>query len=275
MALVHGNEVAGVAVLNKLLEWIQHNIIDLPFPVAFALGNPEAALMGQRFLETDMNRSFGAGRTDSLEKMRAAALAPLLQDTHYFLDLHQTIEPSLTPFLIGRYNPETYHFARLISPDLPLVTHWGSSFSTEGSTSDEYVISKGGTGMTIELGRAGFHPVQIAMGLTACLNAIHGVSQLVQQAAPPSRASELGPLYTWGETIKGSTDEPVNLDKGWQNFMPVHKGQRLGTQQGRELAAAIDGYILFPKYVTGTATRPAEMCRIIRQISEQDLGKDL
>ena len=43
MALTHGNETAGVAVLNELLRMLAGTALNFNIPICFVLGNPWAA----------------------------------------------------------------------------------------------------------------------------------------------------------------------------------------------------------------------------------------
>lgn len=59
MAITHGNEVAGLAVLAAWLDLLATKCIELECRVALILGNLPAARQDKRFLEGDLNRSFG------------------------------------------------------------------------------------------------------------------------------------------------------------------------------------------------------------------------
>src|SRR4051794_22096355 len=65
MGLTHGNEWAGGAVVANLAALIASGQVTPAAPTAFLLGNPPAAVKNKRFLDRDMNRSFGR-KTDAL-----------------------------------------------------------------------------------------------------------------------------------------------------------------------------------------------------------------
>ena len=255
-------------------------VLKLDVSIGIALGNPAAAMKSVRFTERDLNRSFGRADTQLLEEKRADELEKLLIKSRYFIDFHGVKLPVGSPFWIFPYTKGGYEFARAIGPDVPLITHWGKGFSEDGQCSDEFVNKNGGTGITIELGQNSFDSRQIGLGVQITLQGLRYVTeQLTGRTSAKRTVAEKAPLYTWGEVIPyPKTGGPV-LDAGWTNFMPVKKGQRLGSFQGKEITASIDGLVLFPKYpdplkagVTAYGDTPpaAELVRILQEIKESD-----
>lgn len=281
LGLTHGNEFAGAAVVNGFLELLTRGQLNLQVPVAVALGNPWAAIVNKRFLDKDLNRSFGRLGGASREGARASALEPLLADTELLLDFHQTSQPCDRAFFIFPYNAGSYAFARAVAPQLTVVTHWGKPFSKEGMCTDEFVIRNGGTGISLELGQNGLDHYQIALGIQAALGAVavatHGLGT-GQGLASSSREppQPWGQLYTWAQIVPWPEAGQVELDPGWRNFQLVEAEQRLGTVDGRVLRAEVGGRMLFPKYLSpaqqqDTAARPTELCRLLRPIVEAEL----
>lgn len=281
IGLIHGVEVGGLGVLCSLLELLVHDGMPLNISLGIAVGNAQAAEKSVRFVERDLNRSFGREAAMLLEEKRADELELLLCHSRYFIDFHQVKLPSPSPFWIFPYTPDGLAFARAIGPDVPLITHWGKGFSADGQCSDEFVNKQGGAGVTIELGQNGFDARQIGLGLQIALQGISYVSSKLSGSMPMQRTVAVrAPVYTWGEIVPyPNTGAPV-LDAGWSNFMPVKKGQRLGLFDGQEIKASTDGLILFPKYPDLAAdgrysnTPPAaELVRILKQIDESQLPK--
>lgn len=284
--IVHGNETAGIEVLTRLLEDLTHHSVLLTKKIGFFLGNPEAALAGQRFIERDLNRSFGMKvPAGSREGVRAAELEKLLERTRYLLDFHQTREPAATPFFIFPYQLRSFNFARQISSALPIVTHWGASFSKDGMCSDEFVNKAGGTGITIELGQCGFDEHQIAGGLDAARSALVALECVearptewtLSRIAPASVATEFsGAVFTWSDIVPYPPTGIVELTPGLINFKSIEKQMVIGHHDNKPIMAPSTGHILFPKYVRpGTVDaklpRPAELCRFMKRISLEDL----
>lgn len=270
MGITHGNEVAGIDVLAQFVEFIGECPEYLTFPVALILGNYEACLQDKRFLDKDLNRSFDQTNSTLLEEKRARQIESILIRSRFLLDFHQTIEPTESPFFIFGYkNHEGFEFAREVDPSIPIVTHWAGSFSNDGRCSDEFVISNGGTGITLELGQNSFNPYHVAVGFRAALKAVKIVQRKIE-GKNWSQHDDEAEIYTWGEVLP--FPEKGCLDEGWHNFRSVEKGQKIGTCKDGDLKAGVSGKILFPKYLRNPNTAaPAEICRILKKISKSDL----
>lgn len=272
MAVTHGNEVAGIRVLNQVLKLFKEGVIEFPCPIAFVLANPWASKQDVRFIERDLNRSFGCMSNHLHEEKRAKDLEPILRDTSYLVDFHQTIEPSQKPFFIFPYSDNGFGFAQSISQDIPVVTHWAGGFSKDGACSDEFVNNHGGVGITIELGQKGFDWYQEGVGLQVALNAISSVTKLLRQEEVQLKSAN-AEIYTWSDVII-NPGSGAYLDEGWYNFQWVNKGQRLGGVGDRDIVASCSGPILFPKYVrkSSGSSAPKELCRIMKRITHDEIG---
>lgn len=273
LGVVHGNEVAGLPILNAVLKSLLDNATSLKVPVALVLGNPAAALQNRRFLERDLNRSFSRDQTATWEDRRARDIEKILTRTAFLLDLHQTSEPSETPFFIFPYSAEGYRFARAVAPQFPIVTHWGAPFSKDGQCTDEYLNGRGGVGITLELGQNGMRSEAVAAGVAATHAALKLVSRKLSGEEFPRPEGE-PQVYTWGEILPFPASGGNPLHPGWYNFKTVRKGEVLGDTPQGSLVSPITGRMLFPKYVRDqAAARPAELCRILKPIREEELGR--
>ncbi|MBM4253641.1 MAG: succinylglutamate desuccinylase [Deltaproteobacteria bacterium] len=279
MGITHGNEWAGAAVINDTLAHIAAGSINLDIPVAFVLGNPRAARQNKRFVDRDLNRSFARHDASTLEDRRALELMPILERTAYILDFHQTTRRSDRPFFIFPHSAKSHAFARQIMPRLTIVTHWGKPFSAEGMCTDEFVNSRGGTGISIELGQNGLDSYQIAVGVDAAIWSIRAAALNcagdVDALAARTRLAT-PEIYTWASTLPWPEAGFVDLVEGLDNFRSVELGERLGAVDDRPLLAPAAGRILFPKYLTRQqqsqqSSRPTEVLRIMRQITGADL----
>ncbi len=281
MALTHGDETAGIGIVNALLRLALAGIVQIPFPIALILGNIEAAERGKRLWQSDLNRSFGLEAKDvaTYEEKRARQLSGILKETLFFLDIHQTIEPSACPFFIFPYYKESYAFARAIGYRHHIVTHWGKPFSVSGKCTDQFVIDHGGVGISIELGQRGLHPEQIGDGLGLTLNSFGEISHFLNKGEHLSFSknrvgeTEEGKLFTFSQIEKFEADGKFSLRPGLTNFQPVREGDNLGTLDEKPLRANSDGFILFPKYTSPMPGKAGEAIRILKPISAVDLPK--
>jgi predicted deacylase len=275
LGITHGNEVAGLAAVNEFLRLIVANVIRVELPIAIGLGNPAAARKNRRFIDRDLNRSFSNKDTSSLEGKRAKELEKILGKSYRLLDFHQTSQPCEMPFFIFPYTVEGFDFARKIDKSRAVVTHWGDSFSTEGSCTDEFVNANGGIGISYELGQNGFDPYQISLGSLAAISAYRAVASELLPARYPvtSNPAPSGPIFSW-EAIERwpATGNPI-LDPGWHNFRKVTKGEKLGVMDGKPILAVANGRILFAKYLDPTvvnSSKPTELYRLMKEIAVAD-----
>jgi predicted deacylase len=110
MALVHGNEIGGAILLDRLL---RARPLPLRGRITFAFANLEAYAhftpedpTTSRFLDEDMNRVWDeatlAGSRRSSELNRARQLRPVIDQADVVLDLHSMLWPSDPLILAGR-----------------------------------------------------------------------------------------------------------------------------------------------------------------------------
>jgi succinylglutamate desuccinylase len=276
--LIHGVEVAGLAVLVDLLTLVTSGRLAISLSLGVALGNVPAARQQKRFVERDLNRSFGRPDTTSAEDRRADDLERLFSRSHYLLDIHQVKLSCDRPFWIFPYTKSGFAFARAVAPEVSLITHWGKGFSADGQCSDEWTNGHGGSGVTIELGQNGFDEVQIERGVAIACRALEVATAVMNGGLPHDTGGRKAPVYTWAEIVPyPATGAPV-LDPDWHNFRIATEGQRLGLFNGQEILAPVTGPVLFPKYPDtspdgryGSERPAAELIRILREISEAEL----
>lgn len=271
-AATHGNEVGGIDVLIAFLDLLRAGLVTPPFPMAFSIGNPAGVIADRRFVERDLNRSFGGSARAYEEEKRARALEPLLEQSALFVDFHQTIEPSHRPFFIFPFTKASFDFACALHEQIPIVTHWGLSFSKDGMCSDEYVNHRGGTGLTLELGQKGFDAYHSGVGLQVALSAVQYAMGLFAGSEEKQPVTD-PELYTWRSVIP--YEEGMRLCEGLVNFQDIAPGDEVGTHGGEALRAPAAGWIMFPKYPRDPlAAPPKELYRIIKRIAVSDLGQD-
>jgi succinylglutamate desuccinylase len=123
LGLIHGNEYGGLGVINKLLLGILQGTHRPLFPLGVGLGNIPAGFENVRFTEKDLNRVFTSSSSSTYEERRALELEPLIKRSRFLIDLHQTIEPTTSPFFILGFNEDSLQFANELDSGKPIVDH--------------------------------------------------------------------------------------------------------------------------------------------------------
>lgn len=85
VACTHGDELAG---FNLFVKYPYGKTNDVEWKTI--IGNPDAAFLNTRFLETDLNRSFDADTANSFEEKRAEKLKKILSEYDVVYDMHTT-----------------------------------------------------------------------------------------------------------------------------------------------------------------------------------------
>lgn len=97
------------------------------------IGNPRAKEAGVRFVQTDLNRSFGVANPQSYEEKRAKELQKEIQGYDLVLDIHRTESPS-TPFIAIIANKDHYSYTFPFGPNAVLYIP-NATFSLIGNAS--------------------------------------------------------------------------------------------------------------------------------------------
>jgi predicted deacylase len=265
-AIVHGNEVGPLEGFLKILSLLEDGSISYGGKLTLFLGNVEAAQQGKRFLDYDLNRSFGdQSPSTGRERKRALELMPLLSVADVFFDFHQTIQPAKEFFYIFPMDDVSYQWARAAGGCSIFMTRRPSqSFSSSGMCTDEYVRNYKKPGITMELGKQGFSPLVTSTTVRMVRRILkagdrvfggHGVISIHQYAR---KNREL----KWCEmTYKEPFSHPLkSLNPGFCNLDSVYKGQVMGKDEtGKDILAPHSGFILFPKYPPRNAKGEADL----------------
>lgn len=267
--MTHGDEVGSLPAALHLLDELDAGTVGYGGPLTVVVGNPQAGYAGRRFLEADLNRVFLPG-PPSLERERAAALMPLLDRAHLFIDFHQTILPTARPFWIFPWSEAGEAWIRAVGEVHAWVTREPSEGFVAGALcADEYVRARGAPALTVELGVRGLNPAQAALAHRIMRRALalndalaDGGSLVDLAAAGPPQAY----LFVHAEPYGSPA---IRLREGLVNFQPVAAGQPLTAPGSPEVTAPRDGLLLFPKYPPRDAAGgivgplPAELYRLV------------
>ncbi len=252
--ITHGNEIGSLPALIELAEDLINQKTKFGGIVTIMLGNVEACRADQRFLEADLNRVFLDSAPESKEKKRAAELMDLFEGIDLFVDFHQTIEPSETPFFIFPFHLAGYQWARIASGGLVLVTRNPVKEFAKGQVcADEYARNLGVPGITIEMGQKGLTEMSANLTTQCCLRVMAAMDRITAGETLESIVEADGNAELRFFEIQFAQEfdsQFMQLMPGLKNFTPVEAGQVIGQADldGTPLMVPMDGYLLFPKY---------------------------
>ena len=212
---VHGDEPAGKKAIEKIL-WKDY---DFRKAVKFIIVNEEALEQDERFLDTDLNRSFpGDIDSDQREERIAAELLSEIGDSKV-LDIHTTHSFD-RPFA----NAKTFG-----DPEMEMIKATGAKYAVKFEE-DDGTLTDFVTGITLEAGRQhSDEAVENAVNVIENFLAYFGVIDKGFEASDPD-------LFVHEEEVEG--------DWGFlkKNFQKVEKGEVYARREGEELRAKEDFY---------------------------------
>lgn len=264
-SVVHGNEVGSLPAVLECIQNLASGKTLYRGKVSFFLGNIEAAKKNVRFVESDLNRAFGANFSGpaTRERKRALELTPLLNSADVFIDFHQTTQKCLKPFYVFAMHPESYYWARAVGMARTFITRKaGKRFSELGMCSDEYMRFLGKAGLTIELGQQGYST--LATNITECIlyRGLKCMDKIYLSGVSLKKCAHKNENF---EFLTITHREPfvhpgARLHDGFYNFSAVKKGAEIGVDENKKpIVVPQDGFLLFPKYPVRDGQGQAEL----------------
>ena len=242
-AAIHGNETAPLELVNQWIKQIFSSELKPGLPIFFIIGNIEAILSGQRFIELNLNRLFNEqtrliNEQDEMkaEQRRAKVImcqlekftAKFSQASFIHFDLHTAIRKSLhEKFLVLPFNKHQISSKKLLQfwSDAGLTAALQSH--APASTFSYYTRSSlNAISATVELGRVA------ALGendLSRLSLTDQAVKALITEADWPklSHQSMLTLFQVKDEIIKTSDKFKLNIGEDVANFTHFLKGFKL------------------------------------------------
>jgi hypothetical protein len=176
-ALVHGNELAGAWALKGLLEAgvrPRRGRLTLAFCNLAAFDRFDSANHdASRLVEEDLNRQWLPERmaaADTLERRRAAALRPFVEQADWLLDIHSMHEPSAPLLLTGIARRNVEFAAAMRSPE-HIVVDAGHQDGVRMRDFGRFGDTQGDNGTRSLLIECGFHgdPASRAVAQDQCV----------------------------------------------------------------------------------------------------------
>jgi succinylglutamate desuccinylase len=250
LAVVHGNEIIGLPLINSVLEDLCSGLLITEHELYFALGNIPSLFAGKRFIEKDLNRAFGQSSVATLEDQRAREIEThFLDKIDYLIDFHQTIQPTLRPFFIFQYSsPNCFNHLSLMNPGVTTILQFDGIGENQNLSSDEYLRKRQRFGVTVELGQSVVTEEMFQLGRSVCEKVISCLNDYTCFSEISRPAAQV-PDYLFFE-ITGKITAKSNsstLNPHLQNFMKFAKGDVLGESLSGALIADQAGSVLFPK----------------------------
>ncbi len=256
-SLIHGNEIGGWFTQVNLCELLKKQNFLENFELTIAVANAPAAEKNVRFINRDLNRCFGFNDEAEEEIQLAKRLKSLAQSADLIFDLHQTVQPCLSAFLI--FPCKQLPLALKLKTDLPMVTY-RSKFSDDGLTFDTWAASQNKKALTIEMGQMGHHPDQVELASQTFLSLLRTFDQ-------PQPVKLEHKIFEMGLS--------VHQKGGWElipdihNFSPINKDQIIARKGSEHVVSEFSGFALFPKYGE-LSKKSKELVQIIRPTSADE-----
>ncbi len=241
LAKTHGDELAGGVVVETVLA----SLPDIERGKLYiGVGNPLAAKENKRFIDTDLNRSYGKSPPKGHEGARANVLKPLLEHADYLFDIHSFRKPA--PPIVC-YPGEDFSTLEQLAIHLPIETivYGPGLWPADGDHiyADTFVCAKGGFGITVESGY-----LHDTTAVQSVVDGLHGILQLLlgtSGASVPCPVTHPKTYFRAVENIVAA--KGFTFSKDWQNFETVPVGTCYATAEKEKYIAKRDMCMLFPK----------------------------
>ncbi len=238
---MHGNEQINIRSMLDVLNEYGSTINQSNKGTCFLIGNPKAVIANTRFIEVDLNRSFGV-EGNLYEQQRAREIMEGLGSFSYALDLHQTIGPTEQPFGIFPELPQLMQFFSQVGVENVVCTD-PKKGSNVTCFDEYYSLNRGVCSIVVEVGSIQDDPHPM---YDISKNAILSALQYVGVLPGFPKHVEITP---WKQEQLVMNGDEVKLVPGLVNFGQIKRGQIVAHDGEKEIGAAHDGVALFPKYL--------------------------
>ncbi len=232
---VHGDETCGHEALKEI--WGKLDITH--GKVTFLIGNPKAIERGVRMIDTNLNRMFkpDAELTDeeksSYEYGRSREMMAYLDKADILLDIHSFRAGQDFSFVIAE--PSVNDIAQAFP--FPMISRgWDK---VEPGSTEYYLNKQGKRGLCIECGLNGSKEA-LERAKQAIFIFLTKTGNIEAMEMPPETPKETNEVkYTY---ITKAGFVPV---KDFANFESISQGDIIGHDEGEQIVARQDGFILF------------------------------
>lgn len=264
VGITYGEEVVGLHILNEILLNLIEGKLTIKGELYLILGNRKAYLKNQRYIDTDLNRSYWVeSQSNKHEEERALKIKNSIKNCSYVIDIHQTVEDTLFPFfIVPNSNNKLHEWISYIGPDIAIIQ---KPISEKITTLSSYICSQNNYGVTIEVGGSGFDSYQITLGTKIAENIINSADKQYFQISENRKKTSIYKI----DYHENYDKEEVVFAKQFVNFEKIKKGQIIALKDNKEIPAPISGQIvLYPRswFKKNSITSPEGIFAIVNHV---------
>lgn len=222
----HGDEKIGVAVAKNIEKLnIDKNTL------AIQIANMRAFRLNKRYIDQDLNRSFGGKKDGNYEERRAYELSPVIRSADLVIDIHSTTSSSKDAVIVTKLDKKTLKYVKAIQPKYVLIMN---------ATKNNALISQAKIGIAFEYGKDKDQATirKTTFGIKRLLNYLGIINTKIENRKVDAEYFEVGSIVPKPNGFK--------LIKGIKNYKLIKKGSVYAAKKDKELRAKSDFYpILF------------------------------
>lgn len=272
LAGVHGNELAGMYAINRILRSLKEEKIPFKGEFVGISGNPEAILRGKRFIDMDLNRLWTDEQIETTlatpkwklktnEERQQKDLLRLFDRVLKYagsnerevvlIDMHTTSAFGGIPFAIADDTEESRDFA--LNLHIPVIAGLGKVIT---GTTLNYFHDKNLCAFGIEAGQHN-DPVSKDMTESAIWLSLVKMGCLETESVPnyeekknllKKSSQNIPSLVEFSYRHHVNPQDNFEMRPGYKNFQAVSKGEELAKDKNGKVLSPVDGLILMPLY---------------------------
>ena len=254
--LQHGDEWGTLPTVLDLLPWLRSTLTKTQtnVKITIILGNPKAAAICDRWIDSDLNRCYPSpdcfspsisktspDQASTYESTRAKDIASIIASANMVLDLHQTSQPACGPFYVFPFHGASVALAQQMGIANNLLTRDIGNINEQERCIDDFAQALNIPIVVIEVGQKGDNLISRKHTKNAITSFV-GLAIGKRKRKRKETTKKLRVLYI-SHRYK-FTNRASKVSDGLINFSPVKSGSPLllGTEV---IYAPRDGFVVF------------------------------